>query len=51
MKSDAIFDKIQARLGKINEEERKTKHIFKFIIKVNGEVKKTWSKLNPLKNG
>lgn len=44
MKSDAIFDKIQVRLGKINEDERKVKHIFKFVIKVDGEIKKTWSK-------
>lgn len=44
MQSDAIFDKIEVRLGKINEEERKLQAIFKFVIKVNGEVKKTWSK-------
>lgn len=44
MKSDAIFDKIQVRLTKINEEERKLKAVFKFVVKVDGEVKKSWGK-------
>lgn len=44
MKSDATFEKIKVRLTKVTEEERKLKVIYKFVITVNGEVKKTWSK-------
>ena len=43
MKSDAIFEKIEVRLTKFTEEERKLQTIYKFVIKENGEVKKTWS--------
>lgn len=44
MKSDAVFDKIQTRLTKIDAEDRKVQHVYKFVIKVGGEAKKTWSK-------
>jgi hypothetical protein len=42
--SDAIFAKILARLEKIDENDRKVQHIYKFVVKQNGAVAKTWSK-------
>jgi hypothetical protein len=42
--SDAIFDKILVRLGKIDPADRKVLHVYKFIIKKDGAVAKTWSK-------
>lgn len=42
MKSDATFDKIKARMAKINPEARTLEAVYKFVIKENGAVKKTW---------
>lgn len=45
MNSDAVFEKIRIRVGKILEgQDRTVQHVYKFVIKVGGEVKKTWSK-------
>jgi hypothetical protein len=41
--SDAVFEKIGARLQKIDPNDRKIQHIYKFIIKKDGAVVKTWS--------
>lgn len=44
LKSDAVFAKIESRLKTINPAERQVEHIYKFVIKVDGKVAKTWSK-------
>lgn len=41
--SDAIFEKISARVAKIDANDRKVQHIYKFKITVGGKVVKTWS--------
>jgi hypothetical protein len=43
LSSDVIFEKIGARLQKIDPKDRKIQHIYKFIIKKDGAVAKTWS--------
>lgn len=47
--SDAIFDKIAARVAKVDANDRKVKHIYKFKITSGGKVVKTWSKFFILK--
>lgn len=42
--SDAIFDKIAARVAKVDANDRKVQHIYKFKITSGGKVVKTWSK-------
>lgn len=48
MKSDATIEKIRARVDKVVDEHLSMQHIYKFAIKVGGEVKSTWSKWQKL---
>lgn len=41
--SDIVFDKIPARLAKVNPAERTLEAVFKFKITIDEKVVKTWS--------
>lgn len=44
LKSDAIFEKIKARLATIDPNNRQVLHVYKFQIKQGGKDVKSWSK-------